>query len=171
MVGVSIFSSDKDHIIQNWQSVILELVLFHVCSCLIIGMGFPGGSVAKNLPTNSGDLRDVVWSLGQGSPRGGNGNLIQYSRWENPMHRAEPDELQSMESKSATTGRLSTGIGSHWHRCLHRPMKQRTQGQGIYLWLWAENKTEKDTSTCWDTENVNSSNYQVTGLKQSSLVS
>ena len=51
-------------------------------------MGFPGGSVVKNLPANAGDAGDSVRSLVLGrSPGGGNGNPPQYSCLENPMDR------------------------------------------------------------------------------------
>ena len=50
--------------------------------------GFPGGSVIKNQPANAGDSGDLGWIPGSGrSPRGGNGNPLQYSCWENPMDR------------------------------------------------------------------------------------
>ena len=43
-------------------------------------MGFPGGTVAKNLPANAGDTRDSGSIPGSGrSPGVGNGNLLQYS--------------------------------------------------------------------------------------------
>ena len=43
----------------------------------------------KNLPANSGGLRDVSSVPGwERSPRGGNGNPLQYSCLENPMDRA-----------------------------------------------------------------------------------
>ena len=48
-------------------------------------MGFPGGSVVKNLPTNAGDI-----SLIPGSGRSsedGNGNPLQYSCLGNSMDR------------------------------------------------------------------------------------
>ena len=48
-------------------------------------MGFPGGSVVKNPPTNAGDLGSILESgrsLGEG-----NDNLLQYSCLGNPMHR------------------------------------------------------------------------------------
>ena len=48
-------------------------------------MGFPGGSVVKNPPANSGDL-GLIPESGR-SPGGGNGNLLQYSCLENPMKR------------------------------------------------------------------------------------
>ena len=44
--------------------------------------------VVKNPPPTAGDARDVGLILGLGrSPGEGNGNLLQYSRLENPMDR------------------------------------------------------------------------------------
>ena len=41
--------------------------------------------VVKNLPANSGDIRDMGLVLGSGgSPGGGHGNPLQYSCLENP---------------------------------------------------------------------------------------
>ena len=48
-------------------------------------MGFPGGSVIKNLPTKAGDAGSIPGS-GR-SPGEGNGNPLQYSCLENPMDR------------------------------------------------------------------------------------
>ena len=51
-------------------------------------MGLPGGSVVKNPPANAGDPGDVGSIPGTGrSPRGRNGNPLQYSCLENPMDR------------------------------------------------------------------------------------
>ena len=51
-------------------------------------MGFPGGSVEKNLPANSGDARDVGSIPGwEWSPGEGNGNPLQYVCLENSMDR------------------------------------------------------------------------------------
>ena len=51
-------------------------------------MGFPGGSVVKNLPTNAGDTGEAGSIPGSGrSPGEGNGNLLWYSCLENPMDR------------------------------------------------------------------------------------
>ena len=51
-------------------------------------MAFPGGTVGKNLPANTGDLRDVGSIPGSGrSPEEGNGYPLQYSCLENPMDR------------------------------------------------------------------------------------
>ena len=44
--------------------------------------------VVKNLPAYAGDIRDVCSIPGlRRSPGGGNGNPLQYSCQENPMHR------------------------------------------------------------------------------------
>ena len=51
-------------------------------------MGFPGGSVVKNLPANVRDTRDVgLISGSERSPAVGNGNPFQYSCLENSMER------------------------------------------------------------------------------------
>ena len=51
-------------------------------------LGFPGGSVVKNLPANVGDAEDTSSIPGLGiSPEEGNGNLLQYSCLGNPMDR------------------------------------------------------------------------------------
>ena len=48
----------------------------------------PGGSMVKNLPASSGDLRAMGLTPGSGrSPREGNGNPLQYSCLENAMER------------------------------------------------------------------------------------
>ena len=56
----------------------------HICVC----MGFPGGSVVKNMPASAGDTRDVGLIPGLGrSPGEGNGNLLQYSCLKDPIDR------------------------------------------------------------------------------------
>ena len=51
-------------------------------------MGFPGGTVVKNPPTNAGATGDAGSIPGSGrSPGGGNGNPLQYSCLENSMGR------------------------------------------------------------------------------------
>ena len=65
-----------------------------------------GAQVFKNMPANSGDIRDVGLIPGSGrSPGGGHGNPLQYSCLENLMntgdwratvHRdAEPDTTEA----------------------------------------------------------------------------
>ena len=48
-------------------------------------MGFPGGSVVKNLPANAGDEGSI--SGLRRSPREGNGNPFQYSSLGTPMNK------------------------------------------------------------------------------------
>ena len=50
-----------------------------------LSLGFPGGSVVKNLPDNAGDMGSVP-ELGRSSAEG-NGNPLQYSCLGNPMDR------------------------------------------------------------------------------------
>ena len=51
-------------------------------------LGFPGGSVIKNLPANAGDIRDSGSIRGLGrSPGGGNVNPLQKSCLKNPMDK------------------------------------------------------------------------------------
>ena len=51
-------------------------------------MGFPIGSVVKNLSANSGDAEDKDSIRGSGrSPRDGNGNSLQYSGLGKSMDR------------------------------------------------------------------------------------
>ena len=59
-------------------------------------VGFPGGTVAKNLPASAGSTGDTHSILGLGiSPEVGNGNPLQYSCLENTWTE-EPSGLQSM---------------------------------------------------------------------------
>ena len=54
----------------------------------MIILGFPGGTVVKNLLANEGVAREVALIPERGrSPRGGNGNLLQYSCLENSMNK------------------------------------------------------------------------------------
>ena len=48
-------------------------------------MGFPGGSMVKNLPANAGDA-GLIPGLGR-SPGKGNDNPLQYFCLENPVDR------------------------------------------------------------------------------------
>ena len=61
------------------------LCLLDIC---MSSLGFPGGSVVKNLPDNAGDTGNAGSVSGLGwSPGVGNGNPLQYSCLENPMDR------------------------------------------------------------------------------------
>ena len=51
-------------------------------------LGFPGGTVVKNVPANAGDAKDMDLIPGLGrSPGVLNGNPLQYSCLENSMDR------------------------------------------------------------------------------------
>ena len=50
---------------------------------IAIGLGFPCGAVAKNLPAKTGNARNEVRKI----PWRRNGNSLQYSCLENPMDR------------------------------------------------------------------------------------
>ena len=53
--------------------------------CVYIYIGFPSGSVVKNLPGNAGDMGSIP---GSGRyPGGRNGSPLQYSRGNNPQNR------------------------------------------------------------------------------------
>ena len=54
-----------------------------------MNLGFLGGTVVKNPPDNSGDIRDMGSITGSGSSPGGrNGKPLQYSCMENSMDTA-----------------------------------------------------------------------------------
>jgi len=56
-----------------------------ICISLIISEGFPGGSMVKNLPANTGDAGSIP---GPGRCSGeGNGKPLQYSYLRNPTDR------------------------------------------------------------------------------------
>ena len=75
-------------------------------------MGFPGGSVVKNLPASAGDTREMGLVPGSGRPPGGgNGNLPQYSCLENSMHRGAWQAIVRGLGKSQTS--LSSGAHAH----------------------------------------------------------
>ena len=85
---------------QSWDFFLFFLQDLHLsilnfqASCLVL--------VVKNLPTSTGDARDVGSSPGSGrSPGEGNGNPLQYSCLENPMIE-EPSRLPSMGSLDMT---------------------------------------------------------------------
>ena len=88
---------------RPWNSPICFLSLC-VCPSYSILWGFPGDSVVKNLPANSGDTRVAGLIPGSGrSPGEGTGNPLQYSCLGNPEHR-RTDRLQYMESQRIIHG-------------------------------------------------------------------
>ena len=55
---------------------------------LVTDPGFPGGTVVKNLPANTGDTRDAGSIPGSGRSSGGeNGNPFQVCCLENPTDK------------------------------------------------------------------------------------
>ena len=71
-------------------------------------LGFPGGTVVKNPPANSGDIRDEGSISGsRRSSGGGHGNPLQYSCLENPMDRGVwwatvPQDCQELDMTDVT---------------------------------------------------------------------
>ena len=68
-------------------------------------MCFPGGSMVKNPPTNTGDTEDLGSIPGSGRPPGeGNGNPLQYSCLGNPTDRGDwQASIHSVSKESDTT--------------------------------------------------------------------
>ena len=66
-------------------------------------LGFPGGSVVKNLTANAGDAGSTAGS-GK-SPKEGNGNPLQYSCLGNPMDRGASQATVHGGKDSDTTAR------------------------------------------------------------------
>ena len=59
--------------------------------------------MVKNLSANEGDIRDVALIPGSGrSPRGGDGNLLQYSCLENPMESLAGNRPQGCKESNTT---------------------------------------------------------------------
>ena len=65
-------------------------------------MGFPGGTMVKNLPANAGDIGSI--SDPRRSPGEGNGNPLQYFCPENSMNRrAWQTTVHEVAKESDTT--------------------------------------------------------------------
>ena len=76
MIKLDLFQGHKDESTFTNQSMLRTT------------LGFPGGSVIKNLPAGAGDTGDVGSTPGLGRfLRGGNGNPLQYSHLEIFMDR------------------------------------------------------------------------------------
>ena len=85
----------------------------------IENLGFPCGTVVKNLPVNA---RDMGWIPQWGrSPGEGNGNPIQYCCLGNPMDKGAWQATVPGVTKSWT--HLSNWAGMHTHTHTHIPWK------------------------------------------------
>ena len=89
-------------------------------------VGFPGGSVVKNLPTNAGDSGDMgLIPESRRSPAEGNGNPLQYSCLENSMN------------KGVVCYRVGLNLTTEHHHYhlqrtpLHTPLTTSTQPSGL----------------------------------------
>ena len=71
-------------------------------------LGFPGGTVVKNLPANPGDVGSI--SRLARSPREGNDNPLQYSCLRNPIERGAWRATVHGVAKSHTTERTHTSL-------------------------------------------------------------
>ena len=66
-------------------------------------LGFPGGSVVRNLAANAGYAKDAGLIPGSGrSPGVGNGNQLQYAHLENSMGRGAWQAIVHGATKSQT---------------------------------------------------------------------
>ena len=99
---------------MNHDSVVMERneqrqKVLAACSVLQVKssnpLGFPGGSVVKNIPGSAGDAGDTGLIPESGRcPGGGNSNPPQYSchgQWNNPTDRGSHGGLQSMGPQGA----------------------------------------------------------------------
>ena len=74
------------HLATEQQHIMMKMCIGSISGILGGLVGFPGGAVVKNPPDSSGDIGDTGSITGSArSPRGGNGNPLQYSCLENPM--------------------------------------------------------------------------------------
>ena len=63
-------------------------LIFFLLPCILILGTSQVALVVKNLPANTGEVKDAGSMPGLGRPpRGGHGNSLQYSCLENPMDR------------------------------------------------------------------------------------
>ena len=77
--------------------LLIASIVFMTINIVII-LGFPGGSVVKNLSANVADAGSTP-GLGK-SPGEGNGSPLQYSYMGNPLTE-EPGRLQFMGSQKS----------------------------------------------------------------------
>ena len=72
-------SNQLGNLTIQFLHIIFQIHIYGACQVVL---------VVKNPPANAGDIRDERSILGLGrSPGGRNGNPLQYSCLENPVHR------------------------------------------------------------------------------------
>ena len=82
------------------MGLIEVFVIYDICIVHHGKWGFPGGSVVKNLPANTGDVGSIP---GTGrSPEVGNGSVLQYSCLGNPVDRGDWQAAVHRVTKSQT---------------------------------------------------------------------
>lgn len=81
-------------------------------------MAFPGDSVVKHRPDNTGDITVTDLILGSGrSPGGGNDNAFQYYCWKIPWTRSLAGQSPGGHKESDTTDRHNWTGGIHYSTC------------------------------------------------------
>ena len=113
--------------------------------------GFPGGPVVKNLPTNTGDIREAGSIPGLGrSPGEGNGNPLQYSCLENSMGREakspwcckEQDTTQHAHMRAHTRTRTHTHTDTQKHtRIVDYLIRKRKMSPCVSLYSFCRSLT------------------------------
>ena len=85
--------------------------------------------MVKNLPANAGDTRDSSSIPGSGrSPRGGNGNPLQYSCLENPIDGGTWWTTAHRVIESNMTEQSSVHVRACTHTHTHTHTHKHTQG-------------------------------------------
>ena len=91
-------------------------------------MGFSGGTSAKKLPANAGDVWGAGSISGSGrSPGGGYGNRLQYSCLGNPMNRGA---LQATDSGFAKSWTWLKQLSMQIFTQIHHKHFQKTEEKG-----------------------------------------
>ena len=107
------------------QGSLLVVYILWVWTDVSIIMGFPGGTVAKDLSANPGDSRDsgLIPGLGR-APGEGNGSLLQYYCLENPIAE-EPGGYSPWGRRVRQDWALWEHTHMHHHtitQCFHCPV-------------------------------------------------
>ena len=89
-------------------------------------VGFPSGSVVKNLPANAGDTGDMTLGSGR-SPGGRNGSPLQYSFQKNPTDRGAWQAMVHGVTKNLTL--IAYGEQYGIHDLQRRKFSFRIRGQ------------------------------------------